>query len=128
MARSSAIVIGIAVVVWGCTTAPADYAATLSRQDPKWLSPGCREIRSQALNHKERNLNWASGLLIGPYGLALVAAGKEHQEKQRMLFARELHMRCSSLPLPKELQTDPAISRTEAVPERGEVVPLLAVA
>ena len=111
MARSSAIVIGMAVVVWGCTTAPADYAATLSRQDPKWLSPGCREIRSEALNYKERNINWASGLLIGPYGLALVAAGKEHQEKQRILFARELHMRCSSLPLPKNLQTDPAITQ-----------------
>ena len=119
MARSSAIVIGMAVVVWGCTTAPADYAATLSRQDPKWLSPGCREIRSQALNHKERNLNWASGLLIGPYGLALVAAGKEHQEKQRVLFAREVHMRCSSLPLPKKLQIDPANARKDSSGRRA---------
>ena len=110
MTRTLMIVVGMAVTVSGCTTAPADYAARLSRQDPKWQSPQCQEIRSEALNYKERNINWASGLLIGPYGLALVAAGKEHQEKQRMLFARELHMRCSSLPLPKELQTDPAIS------------------
>ena len=111
MTRTSKIVIGMTAMVSACTTAPADYAATLSERDPKWLSPPCQEIRAEALNYKERNINWASGLLIGPYGLALVAAGKEHQEKQRILFARELHMRCSSLPLPKNLQTDPAITQ-----------------
>jgi hypothetical protein len=95
----------------GCTTSPGEYAATLSNQDPKWQSPQCEEIRMQALNYKERNLNWAAGALIGPYGLALVAAGKEHQEKQRKLFAREMHMRCSSLPLPKNLQIDPSTTR-----------------
>jgi hypothetical protein len=94
-------------MVAGCTTSPADYAATLSNQDPKWLSPECEEIRVAALNYSERDINWAAGLLIGPYGLALVAAGKEHQEKQRKLFAREMHIRCSSLPLPKNLQVNP---------------------
>ena len=74
MTRTSMIAIGMAVMVSGCTTAPADYAATLSRQDPKWQSPRCKEIRAEALNYKERNINWASGLLIGPYGLALVGA------------------------------------------------------
>ena len=111
MTPTAKVAIGVVAMVSGCTTAPADYAATLSRQDPKWLSPRCEEIRAEALSYKERNINWASGLLIGPYGLALVAAGKEHQEKQRILFARELHMRCSSLPLPKNLQTDPAITQ-----------------
>ena len=74
-------------------------------------SQECEQIREAALNYKERNLNWAAGLLIGPYGLGLVAAGKEHQEKQRKLFAREMHMRCSSLPLPKELQIKPPSTR-----------------
>jgi hypothetical protein len=96
-------------MVAGCTTLPADYAVTLSNQDPKWLSPECEQIREAALNYKERNLNWSAGLLIGPYGLGLVAAGKEYQEKQRKLFAREMHMRCSSLPLPKELEISPQI-------------------
>jgi hypothetical protein len=96
---------------------PADYAATLSNQDPKWSSPQCEEIRAAALNYKQRNLSWAAGALIGPYGLALVAAGKEHQEKQRKLFAREMHLRCSSLPLPKELQISP--STTQKTPWVG---------
>jgi hypothetical protein len=101
----------VAAMVSGCTTPPADYAATLSNQDPKWQSPECEQIRVQALSYKERNLNWAAGLLIGPYGLAVVAAGKEHQEKQRKLLAREMHIRCSSLPLPKNLQINPSTTR-----------------
>jgi hypothetical protein len=113
MTRTAKIAIAAGVVaatVAGCTTLPADYAATLSNQDPKWLSPECEQIREAALNYKERDLNWAAGLLIGPYGLGIVAAGKEHQEKQRKLFAREMHMRCSSLPLPKELEINPQIN------------------
>jgi hypothetical protein len=110
MTRTARIWIAAGVVVplvAGCTSLPADYAATLSHQDPKWQSPQCEEIRAAALDYKERNLSWAAGMLIGPYGLGIVAAGKEHQEKQRKLFAREMHMRCSSLPLPKELEIDP---------------------
>jgi hypothetical protein len=111
MTRTSKIAIGVVAIVSGCTSVPADYAATLSQQDPKWLSPQCVEIRSTAANYKERKVNWASGLLVGPYGLALVAAGKEHQEKQRILLAREVHMRCSSLPLPKNLQANPSTAQ-----------------
>ena len=101
----------LAAMVAGCTTVPAEYAATLSNQDPKWLSPECEQIRAEALSYKQRNLYWGAGLLIGPYGLALVAAGKEHQEKQRVLFAREMHLRCSSQPLPKKLQVNPSATQ-----------------
>jgi hypothetical protein len=111
--RIGAAVAVAAVIVSGCTAVPADYAAALSRKDPKWRSPQCVEARSAASNYKERNVNWASGLLIGPYGLAIVAAGKEHQEKQRVLLAREVQMRCSNLPLPKNLEvaSSPAQNR-----------------
>jgi len=105
--RSANVLVAVgfaAAMIAGCTATPKDYATTLSAQDPKWSSPECGQIRAQALEYKERNVNWASGLLIGPYGLAIVAAGKEHQEKQRKLFARDMHMRCSSQPLPKNLQ------------------------
>jgi hypothetical protein len=37
-----------------------------------------------------------------------VASVKDHQRKQRKHFAREVHLQCSSLPLPKELQVDPS--------------------
>jgi len=33
-------------------------------------------------------------------------ASKEAEQKQRKLFARQVHLQCSSLPLPKELQGD----------------------
>jgi hypothetical protein len=102
----------LAAIVAGCTTLPADYAATLSTQDPKWRSPQCEQVRREALTHKERELRWSGGLLLGPYGLAIVAAGKEHQAKQRKLVAREMHTRCSSRPLPKHLQILPAIDAT----------------
>lgn len=98
----------VAATVAGCASTPTDYAATLSRQDPKWLSPQCVEIRAEAANYEERKVSWAAGALLGPYGLALAAAGKEHQQKQRVLLAREIHMRCSSQPLPKNLQINPA--------------------
>jgi len=114
MGQTAKIWIAVSVVasmIAGCTSLPADYTATLSKQDPKWLSPECQESRAAAANYKERNVSWAAGMLIGPYGLALAAAGKEHQEKQRVLFAREMHMRCSSLPLPKNLQIDPSTTQ-----------------
>lgn len=97
----------MAAAVAGCTTPPAEYAATLSSQDPKWRSPQCEQIRAAALTYeagKTRPLNMGAALLLGPYGLAIAAAGREHQEKQRKQFARDMHMRCSSLPLPKNLQ------------------------
>lgn len=103
----------LAITVAGCTTPPAEYAAALPAQDPKWQSPECEQIRSAALTFeagKTKPIGWAAGLLLGPYGLALAAAGKEHQEKQRKLFNREMHLRCSSLPLPKELQVDPTLT------------------
>jgi hypothetical protein len=97
----------LAAAVAGCTTPPAEYAATLSTEDPKWRSQECQQIRQAALTFedgKTKPLNLGAALLLGPYGLGIAAAGREHQEKQRKLFARDLHMRCSSLPLPKNLQ------------------------
>jgi hypothetical protein len=101
----------LAAAVAGCTTPPAEYGATLSTQDPKWRSPECEQIRAAAVNYeagKTKPLNMGIALLLGPYGLALAAAGREHQEKQRKLFARDMHLQCSSLPLPQELQTNPS--------------------
>ena len=108
--RTSNVLIAVgamAVLVAGCTSAPTKYTASLSMKDPKWQSAQCQEIRAEAANYKEQKVSFASGALLGPYGLALAAAGKEHQEKKRRQLAREMHMRCSSQPLPRELQADP---------------------
>lgn len=97
----------LAAAVAACTTPPAEFAATLSTEDPKWRSPECEQIRAAALTYedgKTKPLNMGAALLLGPYGLGIALAGREHREKQRKLFARDMHMRCSSLPPPKNLQ------------------------
>ncbi|MCO5065753.1 MAG: hypothetical protein M9924_15250 [Rhizobiaceae bacterium] len=95
----------VLLIVAGCVATPADYVASLSPQDPKWQSPECQQIRATALGYeaREQKVYWSAGLLLGPYGLGLVAAGKEHQAKQKKELDREIHLRCSSQPLPKNL-------------------------
>jgi hypothetical protein len=104
-----AMSVALAATVAGCTTSPVDYGASLSQQDQKWVSPECQKARLAASNYDAREKEhpgWGFGVLLGPYSLGLVAAIKEHEQEQRKLFSREVHLRCSSLPLPKELQGD----------------------
>ncbi|SMH50866.1 hypothetical protein [Mesorhizobium australicum] len=99
----------LALAIAGCTTSPARYAASLPQQDPKFHSPQCFEMRARAANYeagRKPPMSWATGALMGPYGLAIAAASKEHQEKQRRLFARDMHLACSSRPLPRELDVE----------------------
>lgn len=104
-----AMLVALAATMAGCATSPVDYGASLSKQDQKWASPGCQQARIEASDYDAREKKqpgWGTGVFLGPYGLGLAAAIKEHQQKQRKLFAREVHLRCSSLPLPKELQSE----------------------
>jgi len=106
----------LAAAVAGCATPPGDYAARLSPQDPKWQTPQCVQARMDATDYEAREkqqMNWQTGLMFGPYGVALMTAVKDHQRQQRKLLAREVHLQCSSLPLPRELQVE-----TEPVPQR----------
>lgn len=94
-------------LVSGCAASPTNYATTLSTKDPKWRSKQCQQVRATALafEAKEKETRkLAPGLLLGPYGIGIALAIKEHQDKQRRQIARDMHMRCSSQPLPKELQ------------------------
>ena len=79
-----AVVVALTATVAGCVSSPVQYGAS--------LSPG-----------------WGFGVLLGPYSMGLVAAAKEHQQQQRRLLARQVHLQCSSLPLPKDLDFDPQI-------------------
>lgn len=104
-----AILVALAALLAGCVTSPVDYETSLSTQDPKWVSPECQKARMEASDYDAREKEhpgWGFGVLLGPYSLGLVAAVKEHEQKQRKLFSREVHLQCSSLPLPKELQGD----------------------
>lgn len=100
----------LAAALAGCTTPPAQYAATLPQQDPKWASPECAEFRAAAASYEateKKPMNMALGIALGPYGLGLAAASREGREKQRKIFKREMHLACSSRPLPAELNFDP---------------------
>jgi hypothetical protein len=104
-----AMLVALAALLAGCVTSPVDYETSLSTQDPKWVSPECQKARMEASDYDAREKEhpgWGFGVLLGPYSLGLVAAVKEHEQKQRKLFSREVHLQCSSLPLPKELQGD----------------------
>ena len=107
----------LAATVAGCATSPVDYGASLSPQDPKWASPACQQARAAAAAYAAREKQhpgWEF-VALGPYGLGIIAATKEAEQKQRKLYARDVHLQCSSLPLPKELQGDlsPAVARAK---------------
>ncbi len=69
-------------------------------------------MRRAALDYESREpdtLGWGTGMLLGPYGLGIAAASKEHREKQRAAFNRQMHLQCSSQPLPPELRVQPPV-------------------
>jgi hypothetical protein len=91
-----------------CASAPAPTAFAPS--DPKAASPECRQARTAAAEWeatKKPPMNLAVGALMGPYGLALAAASRDHQAKKRRLLARDIHLACSGAPLPANLQISP---------------------
>lgn len=98
----------LTLVLAGCTTSPAEYASKLPSQDPKWNTAQCQQMRSAAASYdanEKKTMSFAGGMVFGPYGVAIAMAGKQHQEKQRKLFARDMHLACSSQPLPRDLAT-----------------------
>lgn len=104
--------LGICLVAAGCTATPSRYAASLPENDPKWNSKECKDIRLKALDYNDKTggrmaIGLASGLLLGPFGLPIAAAADAKQEEIRQDWAREVHMACSSRPLPKSLQPKP---------------------
>ncbi|TGQ64172.1 hypothetical protein EN829_020485 [Mesorhizobium sp. M00.F.Ca.ET.186.01.1.1] len=107
----SAVLAALAVAVTGCVSSPVEYGASLSPQDPKWATPECQQARTAASDYDAREKQhpgWGTGVFLGPYGLGLAAAIKEHEQKERKIFAQQIYLRCSSLPLPKELQGEPS--------------------
>ena len=95
-----------------CASSPDKYAASLPQQDPKWNTAECKEIRLKALefDHKIGQrvaIGLASGLLLGPFGLPIAAASDAERNEARRMFNREIHIRCSSKPIPKDLQDPP---------------------
>lgn len=108
--RKTAIV--LAGLLAGCTSTPDKYAAQLPQDDPKYNTQECKDIRLKALEFDNKTgsraaIGLASGLLLGPFGLPIAIASDAEREEARKIFAREVHMRCSSKPLPKNLEVKP---------------------
>lgn len=111
MKKTFSIVVVVSLLA-GCTATPDKYAASLPQNDPKYNTQECKDIRLQALSFDNKTgsrmaIGLASGLLLGPFGLPIAAASDAEREEARKLFAREIHMRCSSKPLPKNLEVKP---------------------
>ncbi|MDX0487228.1 hypothetical protein GOL41_17150 [Sinorhizobium medicae] len=106
------MIAAVGLVLAGCTTTPDRYAAQLPHDDPKYNTAECKEIRLKALEFDNKvgsrmAIGIASGLLLGPFGIPIAAAADAEREDARRLFAREVHLRCSSKPLPKNLEIKP---------------------
>jgi len=105
----------IGLLTVGCTSTPDKYAASLPQDDPKYNSKECKDIRLKALEFDNKTgsrvaIGVGAGLLLGPFGIPIAAAADAEREDARKLFAREIHMRCSSKPLPKHLEVEAAKS------------------
>lgn len=106
------MIAAVGLVLAGCTTTPDRYAAQLPQDDPKYNTAECKEIRLKALEFDNKvgsrvAIGLASGLLLGPFGIPIAAAADAEREDARRTFAREVHLRCSSQPLPKNLEVKP---------------------
>jgi hypothetical protein len=98
------------LIIGGCAPKPQLYAETLASTDPKYNSAECREIRLRALGYDDKTTEravtgLALGLFLGPFGLPIAAAVDANQNQERRMFAREVHLRCSSQPLPDVLKS-----------------------
>lgn len=106
------------LVMAGCTSTPDKYAAGLPESDPKYNTPECKDIRLKALDFDNKVgqrmlIGAGAGLLLGPFGLPLAMAADAEREDARKAFAREIHMRCSSKPLPANLVPKPKMEQRD---------------
>ncbi|MEO5756965.1 MAG: hypothetical protein ABIQ51_08945 [Mesorhizobium sp.] len=100
-------------------SSPVEYGASLSPQDPKFVSPECQKARVAASDYAVREKEhpgWGTGVFLGPYGLGIAAAIKEHEQKERKIYARAIYAQCSSLPLPRELEGEASPPATTKYP------------
>ncbi len=99
---------GLGVLVAGCASKPQQFTGQLDQADKKYNSKECADIRLKALEYDDRvgsrvAIGLATGLLLGPFGLPIAASADASQNAEREAWNREIHLRCSSKPLPASL-------------------------
>jgi len=115
-ATTGAAILLLAALAACSKTVPSEYASTLSPADPKWQSEACRQMRADAARHDvdpDDTFTLGKGVLLGPYGIGIAVAGMEHRENKRREFARDLHLQCSSQPVPQALKVTPQRAATD---------------
>ncbi|WP_074471707.1 hypothetical protein [Bosea sp. BIWAKO-01] len=111
--RIQAAIAVVGLICVGCTTQPASYAGSLNHSDRKWQSAACKEARQKAENYASAETeHLKSSVMIGVLSpsSALAAVNVTNQQNvRRKQFNRDLHLRCSSAPLPGDLTNIPEI-------------------
>lgn len=110
-ARISIAVLGLLCA--GCATQPEAYVSSLSHSDRKWQSSACREARQGAANYaaveSERLKSSAMIGLLSPSGTLATVNVTNQQNVRRRQFNRDLHLACSTAPLPDDLKNIPEL-------------------
>lgn len=99
--------VGVSLVM-GCAPDPKTMSGDYL-DHPKYNTEDCKDMRQKALEYNDRVLSRMGagvglGLLLGPFGIPLAAAGDVKQNEERKAWAREVHLACSSDPLPNNLR------------------------
>jgi hypothetical protein len=92
----------------GCAQNPNEISNDYIN-DPKYNTEGCQEMRIKALDYNDRVLGrvgtgLALGLFLGPFGIPLSVMADANQNEERKAWSREVHLACSSDPLPDILK------------------------
>ncbi len=97
----------------GCAVEPANYVGSLSHSDRKWQSAACRDARQRAETYeaeeKERLKSSVMVGLLSPSGTLATVNVTNQQNVRRRQFNRDLHIACSSAPLPDDLTNIPEL-------------------
>jgi hypothetical protein len=106
------VIFACCLVLSGCMSTPVKYAASLPQDDPKWNSKECKDIRLKALTYDDKlggrvAIGIGAGILLGPFGIPIAAMADANQNEVRKAWDREVHMACSSRPLPEKLKEKP---------------------
>ena len=92
----------------GCAESPNNISKNYI-DDPKYSSEECKEMRIKALEYVDQILGrmgtgLAFGVFLGPMGVPIAAASELPLNEERKSWSREVHLACSSDPLPNRLR------------------------
>lgn len=105
--------VAMGLICAGCATQPQTYAEGLGTTDPKWQSAACKAMRQRAGGYEQAESDrFKSEFLmhaISPSGTLATINVTNQRNVWRRQASRDVHLACSSRPLPEELTNIPEI-------------------